>query len=217
MQYFVYAIGKSDDLFSPYNNCYIGVTNKLQSRWNNHKKSKYTVGKRIRENSWSFENNMMVIFSGSDIECFNMESNMRPLPGMGLNEAAGGCGGYTSYTLERNIKISEKLKGRSTKEWASKSSETKRKNKSAAGSRNNKAKSWIIEDPDGKIFEVSGTLKQFCIENNLLVTCLRYYLGQVVPSPSIGVPGGFRNKNQSSTALRYNTTGWRLSENYKTY
>lgn len=211
MQYCVYIIGKQEDLLHPYTNCYIGVTNKLQTRWKYHMKSPYTVGEFIRKYSLTYDDNMIIIHSGTDVECFDVERILRPVPFMGLNEAAGGHGGHTSYTLERNAKISAKMKGR-TVTWAHKVSETKRKNGTAVGANNNKAKMWIVQDPHGNIFEINGNLKQFCEYNRILSSCLSYYRGQVVPDPNTSTRGGFRMKNETSQTLRYNTTGWKLSE-----
>ena len=212
MQYFVYAIGKKESLKEPYDYCYIGVTNRPEKRWKSHLKSRYTIGSFIRENNLTYEENMIIIMCGSSEECFEIEKKYRPFPNMYLNEAIGGHGGYTSYTEKRNKIISEKLKGRDTSSWKHKMIETKNKNKSHSGSKNIKAKKWILISPTGKEIKIHGNLNETCEKLNLLPSCLSYYRGKIVPSLKVSY-GGYRAKNENSLFLRKNTSGWMLIEN----
>lgn len=210
-KYYVYAIGLKNDLIYPYKNCYIGVTNNLKSRWNNHTKSKYTVGNFIRTYQLSIENNMIVLYEGSSEDCFDIEEKYRPLPFMGLNEAIGGCGGYTSYSQQRNEKISKANKGRKkTFEEIEKISKSKKGQH--AGAKNPMSKKWLIKNPYGNEYIIEGTLAKFCNDNNILETCLRQYKNKVVPKPNYNGYGGYRIKNNTSKVLRENTTGWSLCE-----
>lgn len=199
-----------EDLVKPYDSCYIGVTNNLLARFNSHKKSKYTIGRYIRKYNLTFEN-MIVIFSGSEKECFERENKYRPLPLMGLNEASGGHGGYTSYTLERNRKISSSLEGRDIT-WNDKISATKKKLKQSVGEKNGNASTWKAYSPNGNEYIIHGTLDLFCKEHNLLSRTFRYYIDNVVPPPSFNGYGGFRAKNDKQKILRLNTTGWKLTK-----
>ena len=204
--YYVYAIGDPINIANKdYSECYIGVTNDTLSRWNSgHSKSKYSVAKAIKKNSWTYEKNMIVIFSGTAKECFELEYKLRPFPFMGLNEAAGGKGGHTKYTPERNKKISDSLKG-IPKIYGDKISKTKKENGSSKGARNSKAVKWILKNPDGVEYRLHGELFKFCEENMLSANTLRLYLGKIVPPictkyRGIGIIKEIRN----------NTTGWLL-------
>lgn len=205
--YFVYAIGNSDDIkMQNYSNCYIGVTNNPQLRWNSHVKSGYTVSRAINENGWNFEQNMQILFSGSDESCFDIESKLRPMPLMGLNEAAGGKGGRTSYTAERNKKISEALSG------VAKTEDHKRKiSKSkigvVSGANNPKAKNWKLIDPSGKEYSTRGNLQKYCKELGLCWAALSRNLGMVVGNIS---PKYRDNGNPMNRVMRTNTIGWKL-------
>lgn len=205
--YYVYAIGPIIEIENKdYSNCYIGVTNDLEHRWiTGHSKSKYRVGDAIRENGWSIHN-MIIIYSGSKQECFNLERELRPMPMMGLNEASGGNGGYTKYTSERNQKISNALKG-IPKTYGDKISKVRKENGSAKGEKNPKAVKWILKDPSGKEFNLNGSLFTFCDENKLSANTLRKYLNNVVPLPS----SKYRDYGKIEVRqIRDNTTGWCL-------
>lgn len=210
MQYFVYAIGKEEDLISPYSNCYIGVTNFLEKRWKYHSKSRYTVGKYIREYGLTFETNMIVIHMGSSEECFKIENEMRPLPFIGLNEAAGGHGGSTVYSDVRNKLVSEKLKNRDIL-WADKISKTRIERSVAKGIKNPRAKIWELTSPDGNVIICQGNLQSVCDKNMILLSCLKRYLGSVVPDIDTNGYGGYRAKNEISKQLRLNSVGWKLN------
>lgn len=205
--YFVYAIGNSDDIkMQNYSNCYIGVTNNPGLRWNSHVKSGYTVSQAINENGWNFEDNMKILFSGDDESCFDMESKLRPMPMMGLNEAAGGKGGRTSYTPERGKKISQALSGRS------KSEEHRKKISEAKigvyeGSNNPRAVSWILIDPTGTEYKTCGNLQIYCEELGLCWSALRANIGMVVGEIS---PKFRDNGNIMNRVKRTNTIGWKL-------
>lgn len=212
MLYVVYAIGLQEDLKPPYDNCYIGVTNKPEKRWKAHIKSKYRIGTFLREHcDLSYHNNMIIIFRGNEEDCFIIENMYRPNPNMGLNEAIGGNGGHTKYTDKRNNILSKKLKGRKIT-WNDKISETKKKNKTHTGGKNVKAKKWILISPYGEKIKIHGNLVQTCKKLNLLPSCLSYYRGKCVPDLSRGY-GGYRAKSENSSFLRKNTSGWKLIEN----
>jgi|TARA_R110000823_G_scaffold29167_2_gene84785 hypothetical protein len=206
--YYVYAIGLKKHLKEPYSNCYIGVTNDLERRWKAHTKSKYTVGNFIHENALTFEDNFVIVYNGDDKECYEMEEKYRPYPLMGLNEAVGGSGGYTSYSKERSEKISKAMTGKSkTKEHMKKIIENR---KSYNDSENPNAKIWYLINPQGKEYKVSGQFIKFCEENNLLHSCLMRYRGNEVPAINQNGYGGYRAKSEKSKFLRENTTGWIL-------
>lgn len=210
MQYFLYAIGNEENLIYPYDNCYIGVTNVLERRWKEHTKRNSIVGNYIRQYNLQFEKNMIVIQMGSDIECFAKEYQLRPFPMMGLNESAGGNGGYTSYSEKRNKTISEKLKNRKIT-WSNKVSNTRIQKCIAKGDKNPRAKSWELTSPDGNVIICKGNLQEICNENNLLVSCLKRYIGSVVPDIASNGYGGYRAKNDISRERRINSIGWKLN------
>jgi len=210
MRYFVYAIGKLENLIPPYAECYIGVSNFLERRWKGHAKSKYTIGKYIRLHDLKFKNNMIVIHMGSKEDCFDIERQMRSLPMMGLNEAIGGHGGFTSYSDERNKLVSEKLKNRNMT-WADKVSKTRKDNGVAKGIRNPSAKKWQLTSPEGNVIMCHGNLQEMCDEKNILMSCLKRYMGSVVPDINTNGYGGYRAKNENSKQLRINSVGWQLN------
>ena len=206
--YCVYAIGKIENLIPPYDACYIGVTNNLSRRWSVHQKSKYTISRYIRDNLLTFKLNMIILFEGSEDECFDMEAAYRPIPYMGLNEASGGHGGHTKYTEDRNKKISQKHKGRiKTTEHIQKIMSSRKKYN---GADNPNSKTWQLQDPEGRIHTITGNLSSFCEKESLLESCLRRYKGHVIPKPNYSGFGGYRVKNEKSKFLRENTTGWSL-------
>lgn len=211
--YFVYHISDSEDL----DKGYIGVSNNVERRWKQHLKSIYTIGTNIKENNWTFEKNLRIIYEGSEKECFDLEIKLRPYPYIGLNESVGGKGGDKTSTLspekfkERNRKISESQKGRKpSQQTKERISRTKKQNKAYVGEKNIKAKKWIIISPNKEIFEVYGELGKFCKQHKLLISCLKYYEGTEVPVIKTNGYGGFREKSKNSLILRQNTTGWKL-------
>jgi hypothetical protein len=206
MQYFVYAIGKKENLIYPYDNCYIGVTKRLEKRWKEHTKSNFSIGKYIRENKLNFIDDMIILCYGTDDFCFQEEKKFRPYPFMGLNEAAGGNGGYTCYDESSKEKRSKSLKGRKIT-WMHKVVKSRG---SYEGKKNPAAKKWLIYNPNNDIFNIEGNLQMFCKEHDLLASCLRYYIGKQVPEISKNTYGGFRSKNEKSSILRQNTTSWKL-------
>ena len=207
--YYVYTIGLSDHLKEPWDNCYIGVTNNLNNRWLGHLKSKYTVGKTIRLYNLNQEENMTVIFSGTDKECFNLENILRPSYYMGLNEAIGGRGGAvcTSYE-EHGKKLSKIFKGRIIT-WGDKISQTKQKNL-PIGKKNPNAKKWILLNTLGEKIIIEGSFFNYCKNNNISASVLIKYIGQKVPDPIKNGYGGFRPKKKEHAITRENTTGWML-------
>lgn len=207
---YVYAIGKKEDLMPPYTNCYIGVTDYLEKRWIRHTKSKYTVGKFIRKHKLT-RDNMIVILESDKDKCFELEEMLRHNPNMGLNEAKGGMGGYTSYTKERNEKISKCHVGKTLSEEHKKNI-SKSKKGQASGNKNNKAKKWLLVSPEGIKYYIHGNLYQMCENLRILPSALRYYKNNVVPEIKSNTQGGFREKNEKSKELRMNTTGWILFE-----
>jgi hypothetical protein len=204
--YMVYVIGLQQDITPPYLNCYVGVTNDLDRRWKYHEKSKYSVGRYIRDHNLSQNDNMIVVFSGSEEECFDKEHQLRPLERIGLNEAAGGHGGFTSYSKERNDKISAALTGRKVT-WMHKVVASRGSYK---GSNNPSAKTWRLVDPEGNEYDVCGSLQEFCDERYLLVSSLTYYKGKQVPPIKNNGYGGYRAKSEDSKQKRENTSGWML-------
>lgn len=206
MIYYVYIIGIKEHLEFPYEKCYVGVTTNLKRRWKAHTRSQYKIGQYIWKHSLNYEDNMIVIFQGSKDECFSIEHMYRPNSNIGLNEAAGGKGGYTAYSKERNEKISLKVKeSRKHKSWTSHQTR-----QSYTGNNNPNAKQWIVIDKEEKIYYIDGKLSEFCQKNNILETCLKRYIGNEVPTPNFNGYGGYRAKNNKSKILRLNTTGWTL-------
>lgn len=204
--YCVYAIGIKENLNPPYEKCYIGVTSNLTRRWKKHTQSSYTIGKYIRQHKLNQQDNFIVIFEGTEDECFLVEEIYRPSPNIGLNEASGGKGGYTVYNKERNEKISLKVKeSRKRKIWT-----THKNRRCYSGKNNPNARKWMLIDKNRNIYNVKGSLSDFCEENSILESCLRRYIGDVVPPPNFSGYGGYRAKNNKSKILRLNTTGWTL-------
>lgn len=206
MKYVLYAIGLKHDLFPPYDQCYIGVTNNPVTRWARHIRSKYTIGQFIRSNSVSFDENFKVLMSASKDECFNKEHEYRPRPHMGLNEAIGGKGGHTFYSKERNAKISMANKGRKIP-WIRKIIDARR---SYDGAGNPNAKRWIVVDPKGNMYDIHGNLPEFCNQHQIMVATLRSNTGKPVPPLKDKSYGGFRPKSETELKFRHNTTGWTL-------
>lgn len=211
MQYHVYIIGKNIQEDPPYLNCYVGVTNDPKRRWYLHSKSDYTVGTYIRSNSLTYEDHMHIVFSGSKEDCFAQEEALRPTPFIGLNEAAGGQGGYTIYSTDRNQKISKALKGREMT-WGDKVSSTRLERGSGRGSLNPRAKRWQLISPQGEVYNVQGTIQSKCKELEIMWSCLNKYKNQAVPPIQVGGYGGFRALNEDHYTLRQNTVGWTLIE-----
>jgi predicted GIY-YIG superfamily endonuclease len=227
---FVYAIGKEDDLYEPYDKCYIGVTNNLNLRWGQHEKSRYKVGQFIRNNSLSQTLNMKVVFEGDDSDCFLMEESIRPDWNIGLNIAPGGQGGrvcktydsgykildeeYSSrYTPDRNSKISNALKNMPKSETHKEAISNSRSNsKATSGKNNGRAKKWLLTSPSNVVYNIHGNLTEECSNMNLLTSALKTYVGHTVPLPNYSGFGGYRPKSEKSKMLRENTTGWMLSE-----
>jgi hypothetical protein len=209
--FYVYHISDSQNL----NNGYIGVTNNLKRRWNSHIKSQYKIGLHIRQNFWSFGENMKVVFSGTEKECYELEITLRPSPNIGLNESAGGSGGdkYVSLTEEkkkqRNKKISEKLKGRDVT-WGKKISKTRITNKIAAAANNGRAKKWKLISPNNDEFLIHGNLEKFCLNNNLSKGVLLRNKNKRVTQLSKGVHGGYRPLCSEHETRRHNTSNWML-------
>lgn len=227
---YVYAIGKEEDLFDPYDNCYIGVTDDPNTRWKQHCKSPYKVGDFIRHNNLTQTLNMKIIFEGSDSMCFQTEESMRPDWNMGLNIAKGGHGGrvceiYESgysfdkneyakrYTSERNTKISSALKSIPKSDTHKEAiSKTRAGSMATSGKNNGSAKKWRLTSPSGVVYNLHGTLTEECTKMNLLESALKRYIGTSVPEPNYSGFGGYRPKNDKSKVLRENTSGWMLEK-----
>ena len=168
---FLYVIGK--ELNEPYTNCYVGVTIEPKRRWKEHSKSKFKVGQNIRQNLWNFDENFKIIWEGEVEKCYLLETSLRNKTNIGLNTAKGGHGGFTSYTKERNLKISNKLTGlHKSEEHKIEISNSKKLNKSHVADKNSKAKSWVLIDPQNNIFYLKGTLISFCEERSLIASTL---------------------------------------------
>jgi hypothetical protein len=209
MNCYVYAIGFQQDLLDQaYQNCYIGVTVNPEKRFKDHSKSGYTVCQYIQENHWTYENNMQILYTGNAEECYNLEEMYRPMPLIGLNEAAGGHGGHTSYSKERNAKISKALTGRKMS-WGKKVSDTKKANGSSKGHKNSMAKTWKFVDPSGVCYVIVGNYQEFCEEQNISHAALR----RVISTPLGEISPKFRDHgNENSRKKRINSTGWTLFE-----
>ena len=208
---FVYAIGDQHDLENfNLDKCYVGVTINPKTRWKGHLKSGYSVSNAISEFGWTFERNMKILYEGSSEDCYDIEELLRPLPHMGLNIAIGGNGGYTSYTQERNEKISKALSGRPmSDELRAKVKATKLKNRDSVGNKNAMAVKWILTNPHGEEFKLHGNLYEFCKANKLSAPTLRRELGKVIGPISTK----FRDHGVSdSREIRINTTGWMLTK-----
>jgi hypothetical protein len=151
---------------------------------------------------------MKIIFSGSEDECFALEAKMRPVPYMGLNIAVGGRGGYTTYTPERNKKISETNKGKIRTPEHCKALSESLKNGARKGKKNSQAKKWLLISPTNEEFVIEGNLFPFCEERKLLTNTLRWYINSIVPE----ISPKYRQKSEESLIMRRNTTGWSLKE-----
>jgi hypothetical protein len=186
---------------------YIGVTNDLENRFYIHRRSKYNVGDYVRKNYLLVDDMKILCFGTSDY-CFYLENKLRPRSNMGLNIAVGGHGGYTSYSLERNKKLSESHKNRPpfTEEHKQHMRESKM---GKVGRENNaNAKNWEIIDPDGVRYIVCGNFQSFCKQHKILQACLRKYKNKKVPPIIMGTCGGFRPKSKEHLDWRKNTTNW---------
>jgi hypothetical protein len=211
--YYLYAIGIESALTPPYNGCYIGVTKDLDRRWSSHMKSAYTIGHFIRKHHLVQSKHMIIIFKGTEEECFDLEALYRPSPMMGLNEAIGGHGGYTTYTEERNLKISQALKGKpKKKEHVKKMQKTLIEKGVRKGAKNPRAKKWMLTSPTGVVYNIHGNLTETCKTFNLLESALRHNKNLKVPEPNLNGYGGYRAKSKESLKMRLNTTGWCLKE-----
>jgi hypothetical protein len=188
---------------------YIGVTNDPERRWNNHIKSNTRVGRSIRKHGWTIDNNMKIIYTGSDSECFLLEQTLRPHPNIGLNIAVGGQGGNTgNYSLERNKKISSTHKGKiKTKKHIQAIMENRGSYK---GKANPNAKAWKLTSPSGESHIIIGNLQNTCDTFGIISSTLRKNLGESVPPIQSGGCGGFRAKNKEHLKKRHKTTGWKL-------
>jgi len=69
-----------------------------------------------------------------------------------------------------------------------------------SGSNGSRAKDWKLTDPNNKEYFIKGTLKKFCIENNISIGVLKRNLGDII------------NKVRYKTERCLNTLGWKLEE-----
>ena len=67
-----------------------------------------------------------------------------------------------------------------------------------SGANNGRAKKWQIVSPDGTIYYIEGTLKQFCIKHNISINILKKNVNKVI------------NKIYRTTTKSSNTVGWKL-------
>ena len=211
MQYFVYIIGENLEEESPYLTSYVGVTNDPMNRWKGHSRSKYKIGNTLREHEFTYEKNMKIIFVGPAAQCYEMENTLRPEPNIGMNEAVGGHGGYTSYSKERNLKISNALKGRANT-WGHKSGLTRKISGLSVGANNGMAKKWLLTTPEGNTIEVHGNIQDTCKQLNILWSCLMKNKSNTVPDIVTGKMGGFRATSPEQLIMRKNTVGWKLNK-----
>lgn len=211
MQYFVYIIGKNLEEEYPYMTSYVGVTNDPKNRWKGHSRSKHKIGKILREYGFTYENNMKIIFMGDPSQCYKMENTLRPEPNIGLNVAVGGHSGYTSYSKERNLKISKSLMGRPNT-WGHKSGLARKLSGLSVGSNNGMAKKWLLTTPEGNLIEVHGNIQDTCKHLNILWASLMKNKSNIVPDIVTGKKGGFRAKSPEHLTMRKNTVGWKLEQ-----
>ena len=106
----------------------------------------------------------------------------------------------TDKTRIDNMVKTKKEKG-SFSAAAAKAARTIKEKGLLKGSNNPKAKSWVLISPDGEVFEICGTLKDFAKEHNLQVRLLRNFLnkGKIC----------LESKNFSSQKS-FNTQGWEI-------
>ena len=73
---------------------YIGTTTQEpRTRFYQHKKEDSDVGQAIRDNDLNFEDNMDILADGlTKPQAYDLEKELRPKPGMGLNKRSGGGG-----------------------------------------------------------------------------------------------------------------------------
>ena len=73
---------------------YVGTTTQnLRTRYNQHKGGDSDVGQAIRDNDLNFEDNMEILADGlTKSQAYDLEKELRPKPGMGLNKRSGGGG-----------------------------------------------------------------------------------------------------------------------------
>jgi predicted GIY-YIG superfamily endonuclease len=108
---------------------------------------------------------------------------------------------YECYEIERQMRPKPNMGrnvspgGRGTLRW-----------RDTTGANNVKAKTWIITDPCGEQYNVTGQYDKFCKDHNILSGTLRRSNGPVPPLERKF--GGFRAKNEDQLEQRINTTGW---------
>lgn len=120
-QCYVYHISYSEDI----DEGYIGISKRPNKRWKQHARANSTVGRTIRKNGWTYEDNLKIIYEGTRKECIEREVSLRYEMYMGLNEAIGGLGGDVTGLSERWKK--ERV-GKGNPNWGLKrSDETKKK------------------------------------------------------------------------------------------
>ena len=149
---------------------------------------------------------MRIIFRGPEHECYLLEKKLRPEPYMGWNIAQGGGG--STYTEVRAKKISMAMKGvKKSPEHIEKMRATlldgRRK-----GSKNGRAKQWVLTNPDGCDILINGELQKVCKDLGILWATLWYNKGEVIGE----VSPMFREKYPGHRQLRENTIGWKLGE-----
>jgi len=199
---YVYAIGLKKDFVEPFENCYIGISNKPRRRYSEHKRSKFTVGQYIRKHDLTIDENMIIVSEGTAEECIAEEHRRRPKPYMGLNESMGG---KSAYTPDRNLRLGNSKRG--IPKTQEQMSETAIKNGSHLGKKNGRAKEWRIFDPSGNEYVIAGEFISFCKQNKISHAALRRHLD--VPVPELNpiskqIKGKFRK-------IRNNTVGWRAT------
>ena len=147
--YNVYVIGPAQDEF-PYYESYVGVTSNLKSRWNQHLRRDSLIGNHIRLNNLNCSC-MRSIYTGTQKECFSLERKLRPIPFIGLNEAAGGRGGWSHVNNSGRIKTEAHI-----------SNELQSKIRNGTLGNNNPTKTWETRKRNGN---VSNTPEQIMKAN----------------------------------------------------
>lgn len=77
---------------------------------------------------------------------------------------------------------------------------------SRSGEGNSRAIKWRFTSPTNIVYDVHGKCKEFCINNNLMISRLKKYLGSSVPSET-------KQKSRLISSERFSATiGWKLEK-----
>ena len=176
------------------NQGYIGVSNNPKKRFKAHSKGKYTVGNAIRK--YRNKIKITIMYSGTRLECLELEEQMRPQPNIGWNQQAGGYHGPAlvgsnnpnwkggSFCIDCNVNIPNKGKNRRCGLCTNpERTQFKKGNKPW----NIGINTYIVTHPCGKKEEISN-VTQFCKEYG------------IHPSNFRKVAKGYRKQTKGFTA-----------------